>query len=1277
MKRYLIVFFAALFLPFLPLQAQSCSGPVSWLQGEKTSLNALEAGESGSFSFMAGDLKVFTIARFTYNLERYVNTGLHPWLGFGRYNDGAIIFSKEDRYIPVTAFQDSDILTVERSINTLGETIITYKKNGVAITHPSCPNGDCSDNLGVYTTPMAVAVTNYFISEQHVPAIDVTFCTPLVFTVDYPQLYCGQGAAVGQSLRIHGSGGLELAGGGYNWEQNTGGQWLPLTADNSNTAVINNPVIGSEYTVRFTDAQGKVKSGSFNVGTKLSWGEGQGFELLPDGSIYSQPGAEIYSASTIPPNQEGWIEWIGGGYNYTVTLLDRNINSGGMGFFFWDRPDFHIYAKNGMYYYAGLHFREGDIFRIQRKKYTIDGTDHFVTELFQNGQKLPWTDELPASSALSVRATIQPGNSVPVIYSSFNLCTPLSLNSTRQTNNEGLTGFRTQLQASGGAGPYTYRWTDGFEGQDRQGLSAGTYQVKVTDKGGNSRNYSYGVGYKASWTFVRSTPNLIYYPLSNEAGQQGTTTMVKALNEIPAKKDGWVEYVNRSIIGLHFKFGLWQDTYNSWGINIQDTASKSIISEIFPIKQPVLPPLSEGDVVRVARQGSNIIISLNGQPLQSFPVDNTKPLTINAVYSSEQLPELIASEPLPAGISPSLTSLDTSPGILNNDYNYVTENTILVPVSDEAQLSSLNVFQQIQHTTYMDGLGRPIQSVITQGSPDRKDIVQPIEYDAFGRETKKYLPYVAGEGTGSYKANALGIGSMQLDFYTNTGRTDVVRDNSPFAETIYEASPLNRVIEQGAPGDLWKLNDKSGDYNNSNPSVKKLERTNRAGEVRLWTYDFASKSATSANDNTGFYPGTDANNNEGQLFVTETKDENSLLTREYKDKEGHVVSKKAQKVAGSEAPGDWIETQYIFDDFGNLRFTVQPLGVNNLSQTLSGTLYTLSADPNNTFTQSWLFVYTYDERQRIIEKQVPGGGLTCMVYDMADRLVLSQDAGQKSNNQWSFTKYDAFSRPVMSGTYTDSRDRQSIQNDINAQTGNLFETRQAGTIHGYTTAAFPSVNINIESVSYYDDYDFNNDGSESEVSYLNINNGSDITAYATDKFRARGKATGHKALILNPTSEISAKVPEGYLYTVSFYDRYGRVIQSQADNVLGGKEITSMLYDFSGKVLETRTFHNQTGSEPAKTIVNKNTYDHAGRLLKTTVQVDDENQETAGVYQYNALGQLLNKQLGNGLQKIDYAYNIRGWLGSINGDIYSGEKDLFFPVTVLSIQWQHCRPVVP
>ncbi|WP_378106676.1 hypothetical protein, partial [Chryseobacterium sp. sg2396] len=53
-------------------------------------------------------------------------------------------------------------------------------------------------------------------------------------------------------------------------------------------------------------------------------------------------------------------------------------------------------------------------------------------------------------------------------------------------------------------------------------------------------------------------------------------------------------------------------------------------------------------------------------------------------------------------------------------------------------------------------------------------------------------------------------------------------------------------------------------------------------------------------------------------------------------------------------------------------------------------------------------------------------------------------------------------------------------------------------------------------------------------------------------------------------------------------------------------------------------------------------YDNQNRLLVHKHKVDNNQEEILAQNTYNELSQLSNKKVGNNLQSIDYAYNIRG-----------------------------------
>src|SRR5690554_2196292 len=65
------------------------------------------------------------------------------------------------------------------------------------------------------------------------------------------------------------------------------------------------------------------------------------------------------------------------------------------------------------------------------------------------------------------------------------------------------------------------------------------------------------------------------------------------------------------------------------------------------------------------------------------------------------------------------------------------------------------------------------------------------------------------------------------------------------------------------------------------------------------------------------------------------------------------------------------------------------------------------------------------------------------------------------------------------------------------------------------------------------------------------------------------------------------------------------------------------------------------------------TYDHMGRPLTHTQKINNQPEELIARNHYDALGQLIHKEVGGGvngpgLQNIAYQYNVRGWLKNIN-----------------------------
>jgi len=267
----------------------------------------------------------------------------------------------------------------------------------------------------------------------------------------------------------------------------------------------------------------------------------------------------------------------------------------------------------------------------------------------------------------------------------------------------------------------------------------------------------------------------------------------------------------------------------------------------------------------------------------------------------------------------SATSLPTNVSI-SKDRNYIIERNVQVdkktnglPVG-EGDVLSLAIGDKIENTTFFDGIGRPLQTVATEASPGHNDIVQPLVYDAYGRETMKYLPFTSSQNLGWFKENPVGTGSEQYNFYNQPN--SMISQDVPYAQTIVEPSPLNRVLKQGAPGAVWQPN--SDSYSLEDKTIKKGYWNNSGGDqILFFTYD-PQTDVLSAGDAASFDyydPNT--------LAANKTVDENKNEIIEYIDKQGRTVCKKVQ--SGTEnGVKQYASTYYLYDDKDKLILVLPP-----------------------------------------------------------------------------------------------------------------------------------------------------------------------------------------------------------------------------------------------------------------------------------------------------------------------------------------------------------------
>ncbi|MGG5210097.1 DUF6443 domain-containing protein [Chryseobacterium sp. MIQD13] len=587
--------------------------------------------------------------------------------------------------------------------------------------------------------------------------------------------------------------------------------------------------------------------------------------------------------------------------------------------------------------------------------------------------------------------------------------------------------------------------------------------------------------------------------------------------------------------------------------------------------------------------------------------------------------------------------------------NYIRTYDAKAPVTNGDNLNINTGLHTAQVSTqYFDGLGRPLQTVIKKGSlvttdpnnpadtTSAKDLVTPFLYDEYGREQYKFLPFAATTNNGLFKTDPY----VQQQSFMST-KYAAQQESNFYGQTVFEASPLNRVMESFAPGKSWAGSASQALEANRRSIKTKYWINTAADSVRIWTVSYAATTGDwTSYSSSSMYAA-------GSLQKTVTVNEHGKQVVEFKDKQERTVLKKVQLIANTDdgtgkGHSGWICTYYIYDHFGNVRAVIQPEGVRQLTVNSWQLTATIIAEQ--------CFRYEYDEQQRMIIKKVPGAGEVYMVYDARDRVVMAQDANMRTNSQWLYTRYDTLNRAIATGKWFSATSfvthRTQAASSIN-YTDNLSGAEELTTTFydNYDWVANPAYSTDIPS--NFADYDNSLDAgnlltpSNTAYPYPQIN---------TKDSRTKGLVTGSRTKVLGSANT--------FLYTVNIYDAKARIIQVKTINHTGGTNVTITQYGWAGQPLAMIVKTSKpTGTAMSNALVTYNTYDALGRLTKTTSKVNNSTVNsgafspekiTAQNY-YDELGQLKIKRLGVNASNValetqNNDYNIRGWLLGMNRD---------------------------
>jgi RHS repeat-associated protein len=625
------------------------------------------------------------------------------------------------------------------------------------------------------------------------------------------------------------------------------------------------------------------------------------------------------------------------------------------------------------------------------------------------------------------------------------------------------------------------------------------------------------------------------------------------------------------------------------------------------------------------------------------------------------------------------------------DINYIREHEVRTSgVTTWQAVDQLAIGPKLQTTTYLDGIGRPLEIVNREiATPSSGslwgDVVRFSSYDAAtGRESKSFLSYSTTTQSGKYKTTA---NTEQSQYYATN-----YSDNYGYSSIDLEKSPLSRVLAVNQPGESWRAGVADG-------IRTEYEMNSTSENVQIFGVDYVQGNAPI---NRGPYP-------PNTLYKFITTDEYGKKVIEYRDKSGQFILKKVELDASpSVSHSGWICTYSVYDDKGLLRYQIQPEGVKYLDQNN----WSFVNSNGQNVLKEYCFQYNYDEKGRSIWKKAPGAQPLSMIYDRRDRVVFMQDGNQSAltTPQWTANVYDELDRPVITTLYNTTKAKQALQTDINnsISISSIFITNPAQPINDIVVdtrnasislylarnsiefvPGFESVlndeftaeiNPNSSLPNFVNVVTYNNPITQTELDNSSIttilkyifydnytfdgiksfnNNFTNLTAYnpsdpdvipISKSNRTIGLPTGSKTRILG--SDV-------FLNSSTYYDERGMIIQILDENVKLGTDVSTIQYHFDGHILSTCNDHtaSNTGYTNFK-ILSKNIFDKLGRITSLQKQFGNNLIKTVSSYDYDDMGRMKAKHLdpgytgsgGNELESLNYSYNIHNQITGINKD---------------------------
>lgn len=536
--------------------------------------------------------------------------------------------------------------------------------------------------------------------------------------------------------------------------------------------------------------------------------------------------------------------------------------------------------------------------------------------------------------------------------------------------------------------------------------------------------------------------------------------------------------------------------------------------------------------------------------------------------------------------------------------------------------------------SYTDGLGRPVQSHTIAGD---KRMVSASYLDSKSKPVASLRPFELTNQAGLIAfADLYGSANWNPGDKLESSLVKQVMVNQGYAAdqadyayslTQYEASPLNRVLTQRGQGKDEHTTTAHVSYSYG------VKHSVMAHSTYLGTLTYTISTDQIGNKVVSYADGfgrevlkvVDMNQNaldfdsldlitlfeyDGLGNLIKSIDPKGFATLYRYNSLGQLVFKQLPDMTDS--------VLYRYDTMGNVRFVQQP-NHRVISPDANQTYDLYDSNPSKLInlngTQGRLSVSLRNMSSDVIQTFLKEQGQTTHTISASSPDIVNEmrqiaantlvEIGSPSVNlttitytpfKYSYTKYDSFGRITESGEYFGSTSFESANvND----------------------SSFPSTQTQPLVRYYYDEL--------SAVSGASVPNGALARVeYTLSHDLYKKGITSYSYTSQGLIEWVKQEIPRGQSATIT----------------------STMYYTYrdDGQLLKKRV---QNGSQ---NLYQWFYYDGFNRLVSSKSNTSDN--ETGAVadvsYTYDALGQMKTKVLRSGVQQIDYSYNVKGWLTSIN-----------------------------